>query len=395
MPITINSPILSTDIFIALFLFILLASLRRKKNQALFPPELTRELKGLAILAIVFSHIGYFLSTDHGFLFPLSIMAGVGVNLFLFLSGYGLTMSSLKEKLPPAKFYKKRLLRLFAPFWLVIISLFLLDFYLLGIAYGWPYVIRSLAGFFPRADLFLDINSPLWFFTPILFYYLIFPLIFSKKRPWLTAILIYTASYFALRLKLPITDDVLRLYQLHLLAFPLGAAFASLFFEPYCFSGLTPARIKSFLYNLESPAWLKMILDKLKTPNIFRRGLRLLNRTAYYFILIALLFLIGYTAYYSGVGDSPGKEQAISLLTMGAIILFFMMKKFEIKIFCLFGVYAYEIYLIHWPLVSRYDLFFKLFPGWLALTLYLGLFLILAYFLRKFLDQAGRIKTPR
>ncbi|MFA6394219.1 MAG: acyltransferase [Patescibacteria group bacterium] len=366
MPISINDPILSTKIFIAIFALILLATLRRNKNPEFFPPALTRELKGLAILAIVFSHIGYFLSADHRFLFPLSIMAGIGVNLFLFLSGYGLAASALKRELPIAKFYKKRLLKLFAPFWIATIIFFLLDFFSSRASYSWPYIIRSLLGFFPRADLSLDVNSPLWFFTPVLFYYFIFPLIFFKKRPWLTAILIYAISSFILRLNLPVSIDVLHLYQLHLLAFPLGIAFASLFTGPSRLSRFAPVKIKSFLHNL--------------------------NRPVRYIILTALLILIGFTAYNSGVGENPDREQIISLMTMGAIIIFFILKKFEIKLFYLFGFCAYEIYLIHWPLLSRYDIFFKLFPGWLAMILFLGLFLIIALALKSFLKKLAGLK---
>jgi peptidoglycan/LPS O-acetylase OafA/YrhL len=392
MPITINDPLLSTDIFIAIFVFVLLVSLRRGKDQRLFPPALTSELKGLAILAVIFSHVGYFLSTDDRFLFPLSIMAGVGVNLFLFLSGYGLTMSALKTEMTVIGFYKKRLLKLFTPFWLVILGFFLLDFFLLHKSYDWPYIIRSMLGLFPRADLFLDVDSPLWFFTPILFYYLIFPLVFFKKRPWLTAIIIYTVSYLILLSEPPVSIDVLHLYQLHLLAFPLGIAFASLFFQPFFFSRILPARAGSFLYDLRRPDWIRKMLDKFKMPNVFARGLKILKRPAYHLISIVLLILTGFMAYYSGVGGSPDKEQTISLVTMSAIIFFFMMKKFEIRALYIVGLSAYEIYLIHWPLMSRYDLFFKYFPGWLAMILYLGLFLILAFLLKKLINQIYRFK---
>jgi peptidoglycan/LPS O-acetylase OafA/YrhL len=369
MPISINNPLLSTSIFIAIFVFTLFLSIKRKEDQELFSRALTNELKGLAILSVIFAHIGYFLSTDHGFLFPLSIISGVGVNLFLFLSGFGLTVSELKEKLPLGEFYKKRLLKLFIPFWIVIIAFFLLDFFLLHISYGSLYIAQSLVGFFPRADLFIDINSPLWFFTPILFYYLVFPFFFYKKSPLLTAVLIYLSSYFIIQLKLPVTEDVLHLYQLHLLAFPLGVALASLFFKPNYF-------------------------NTIKISNIFPQSLNVIKSIAYYLILIALLILIGYTAYYSGVGENPWKEQLISLVTMSAIILFFIMKKFEIKAFHLFGIYAYEIYLIHWPLVSRYDLFFKLFPAWLAMVLNLILLLTLAWALVKIPNKIRQIKMP-
>lgn len=378
MPIYINNPILSTSIFVVIFVFVLLISIRRKEDNGLFSLGLTRELKGLAILAIIFSHVGYFLSDNHNFLFPLSIMAGVGVNLFLFLSGYGLTISSLKENLRIGEFYKKRLLRLFVPFWITLIIFFLLDFFLLHTSYSSTYILKTLFGFFPSADLFADIDSPLWFFTPILFYYLVFPLLFLKKHSWFTAILVYISSYFVLQLNLPVTESVFHLYQLHLLAFPLGIAAASLFSE--------------------SPVWLATIFNTVKTSNIFRRNLGIMKHIMYYGVLATLLILIGYTAYYSGVGEGLWKEQLISLVTMSAIIFLFILKKFEVKTFSIFGLYAYEVYLLHWPLVSRYDFFFKLFPSWLAMVLHLVLVLILAWLLvktQKYLHQIKILKLER
>ncbi|KKR08041.1 MAG: hypothetical protein UT32_C0004G0015 [Parcubacteria group bacterium GW2011_GWC2_39_14] len=366
MPISIINVVLSTQIFIAIFVIALLVSIRRKEKAETFPLTVTQELKGIAIFAVIFSHVGYFLSTDHGFLFPLSILAGVGVNLFFFLSGYGLTQRALKAKLSIAKFYQKRLLKLFTPFWIVIVILFLLDFFLLHITYSWPYNIRSVFGLFPSADLFHDINSPFWFITPILFYYIIFPFVFSKKRPWLTAIVVFLVSYIVLQFKLPVTSGVSHLYQLHSWAFPLGIAFASLI------HWFASSAAQSLWRNLEQVAWMKKGANKYKV----------LKRVGYYTILLVLLGVIAFTAYHSGVGASVNKEQIISLLTMFALILFFIMKRFEIKFFYLFGFYSFEIYLIHWPLMSRYDIFFKWLPGWLAVILYLGIFLFFAWVLK-------------
>ena len=86
------------------------------------------------------------------------------------------------------------------------------------------------------------------------------------------------------------------------------------------------------------------------------------------------------------------KEQKISLITMSAIILFFILKKFDIRLFHFFGLYAYEIYLIHWPLMSRYDISFQWLQGWIAVILYLGLFLIIALIINKILNLIYRAK---
>ena len=120
MRISIIDPIFQTYLFGIIFLACLLISIKNPKSDRLFSLSKTEELKGFAILAIIFAHIGYFLSSDNNFLFPLSILAGVGVNLFLFLSGFGLTASALKSPLSIINFYKKRLQKLFLPMWLII-----------------------------------------------------------------------------------------------------------------------------------------------------------------------------------------------------------------------------------------------------------------------------------
>lgn len=153
MTISINNVVDSTNIFIAIFLVAFLALIRKQKNKEFFSVAVSQELKGFAILAIVFSHIGYFLSTDTRFLFPLSILAGVGVNLFLFLSGYGLTISSFGKNLSIGQFYERRLLKLFIPLWLVLAALFLLDYFALGKFYSWSYTINAMFGLFLHADL--------------------------------------------------------------------------------------------------------------------------------------------------------------------------------------------------------------------------------------------------
>src|SRR3989344_1437294 len=54
--------------FIALAVCVFL--FRGKNKEGTLGRESTLALKGFAILAIIFSHIGYFLVADHSFLFP-------------------------------------------------------------------------------------------------------------------------------------------------------------------------------------------------------------------------------------------------------------------------------------------------------------------------------------
>ena len=103
----------------------------------------TTAIKGFSILTVVWAHSGARLSIG-----GIQFIAGVGVALFLVCSGYGLEISYEKSGLQG--FWKKRLLGVCLPFWLIeltgllIIGAFsfktyALDFFFLkpATAYGW------------------------------------------------------------------------------------------------------------------------------------------------------------------------------------------------------------------------------------------------------------------
>jgi len=359
MLIQVNNALQETWIFSIIFFVLLLIFIKPRKIAEWFPGSLTTELKGLAIIMIVLSHIGYFLVSDTRFLWPLTIMAGVGVNLFLFLSGFGLTASQLQKDLTVWQFYKKRLLKLFLPFWLSLLVFFSLDILVLKLSYSWTYIAKAFVGIFTHADLYQDINSPLWYFTFILGYYLLFPLLFSKKRPWLSALGLYLAGYLIVRLEPTVLDYVMHLYKIHIIAFPLGVLAAW---------GVT---------KLKSP----VILEKLA------QGWRAIG---YYLVMAALLVLFIYANYNSGIGGTPNKEQWMSVLAVIAISLVFVLKKIEFKIFYWVGVYSYEIYLWHWPIMYRYDIFYRFMPAWLATLLYLAFFVGLGWGVSKLTDYLAK-----
>ncbi len=349
MLINVSDPTFQTILVSLILTGLLFISVKRTQNAGFFSKEVTNQLKGLAILAVVFGHIGYFLSSDNRFLFPLSVASGVGVNIFLFLSGFGLTLSQLKSPLSSLSFYKKRLSKLFIPLWAVITLVLLLDFFLLHRVYPIAEIVHSLLGFYPKANLWQSLDSPLWYFSPILFYYLVFPLLFFKKIPLLSPLLILLLSWLLLNLPLPVKSDVLKLYKLHSLAFPLGMLFA-------------------------------LVIPYLKFK---------LNRIVKILIIGAATLVFLYTAYYSGVGQDPKIEQGISLITTFSAIVIFALSKLEFGLFSIFGIYSYEIYLLHWPIVSRFNPFLGL-PPFLDVTLNLGLFILLGYVLQKGIEKIAK-----
>ncbi len=362
MTISIDISGYATTIFTALLVALVVFSMRRVRAKDFFSVATTQELKGFAVLGVIFSHIGYFLVSDHSFLFPLTIMAGVCVNIFLFLSGYGLTISSSKKDETVGQFYKNRLLKLMIPFWLVLGIFLVADFFVLGISYSWSMVVPALFGIFTSADIYHDLNSPLWYFTLILFYYVLFPFFFSKKRPWVTAVLLFVASSAVLLAQPAWLGNVIDLYAVHCVAFPLGIVVAWL---------RTDVRVAG-------SSWVRRWDTILHgTQSTFK------DRVQYYGIIAFLVWCIAYTAIHSGIGSGVIIEQAVSLFTMSALLLLFAFKKVESRLLYLFGLYSYELYLLHWPIMYRYDFLYTRAPGWLATLLYLMLFVAIGWVVRQ------------
>lgn len=367
MLITVANTVQSTWIVIVALIATILLAFRKTTHNELFPVPVTQELKGLGILAIVFAHISYMLVTDNTFLYPLSIAAGVGVDLFLFMSGFGLTVGMLKKPMPTLEFYRRRLIKIFIPFWIVLVILFICDYFFLNIHYSLVYILQSVLGWFPRASAFEDVNSPFWYISWMLMFYALFPLLFMRERPWLTAVLLALIANIV-ALTDPLQLQVNWLHRLHTNAFSLGILLAW---------------------------WLHANPSKVKTLEWFRNQSSGFGR---YAVVAAALIFAGYMAYHNTAGNWPqfanlleatGFDpgffigQATSLICMAALIVVFSLKKIDNKFLYVYGIYSYETYLLHWPLMSRYDIFFQFLPAWAATILWVIAFIGIGWLLQK------------
>ncbi len=354
-------------LFLAVAAIAIAATVRRKTEPDKFSVAVTTELKGVAILLVVLSHIGYFLVTDHTFLAPLSNYAGVGVDLFLILSGYGIMTSALRHPLTIQEFYKKRLGKIWLPVAVTVLLFVATEYLFLNRIYPLLLTVKNLLGFFPSADLYNDLNSPLWFITPLLVQYILFPVLYWRRVPWLAPIVLAAGSFIVMNQDLTalvgITPGVYHLYKLHFLGFSAGLLLA-------CIAHYA-APFLSYLRSLGS-----------NHPRIIRLCLLLLIGLPLFFLLTS-----------GAVGREPLVEQAVSLVTALLIILLFVIKKTEAKVLTLFGQYSFEIYLLHWPLLYRYQSLYEFLPAAAATLLYLSIFITLGWLYQKALTVSRSRKV--
>ncbi|WP_152018524.1 acyltransferase family protein [Aliarcobacter butzleri] len=379
-PITLtDDTILSTNIVIAVVLLVLFLTFKKSQHTDVFPISVTNELKGLGILTVVFAHFAYMKVTNADFLFPLSIIAGVGVDLFLFMSGYGLSVGMLKRPMKTLDFYKKRVIKIFIPFWVALIIIFAADAIFLKEYYMATsltttgeggsialYIFRSMLGFFPTALGFGDVNSPFWYITWMIMFYLLFPIVFFKDKPWLTALILAVIATIIGTINPGDLGDNW-LHRLHTLAFPMGII----------------------------AAWLLQVKEGEENKFVtFIKEFRLKKVGLVRYLIIALMFVVVYYVSQNTTANSWPTlttifvkgfyvEQLMSLVIMMAFIVIFVLKKVDNKFLAIYGVYSYEVYLIHWPLIGRYDFFFDYLPSWAAVICWLVAFILVSMLLNK------------
>lgn len=371
-PITLTNDVasfttlqLSTFVVIAFAILVLFTTLKQSTHSDVFPVSVTNELKGLGILTVVFAHFAYMKVTNADFLFPLSIIAGVGVDLFLFMSGFGLTVGMLKRPMKAVDFYKKRVIKIFIPFWIALIIMFIADALFMDKTYSIGYIIKSMLGFFPTADGFGDVNSPFWYITWMIMFYLLYPLVFFKDKPWLSAIIlaviatiIGTFNIFDLGSNW--------LHRLHTVAFSMGIILA----------------------------WLLQVKEGEKNRFIeYIKDFRDNSKDMKYIVIAIMFVIVFYVSQRTGAGSWPALtailgqgffvEQLMSIVIMLAFTVIFILKKVDSKFLTMYGVYSYEVYLIHWPLMAKYDIFFVYLPAWAAVIAWLVVFILVSMLLQR------------
>lgn len=170
-----------------IFGFYLLGFVNRPAKFQWMDRNYTTAIKGFAILTVVWAHSGAMLSVE-----GIQFIAGIGVALFFICSGYGLEISYEKNGLNG--FWKKRLLGVCLPFWviefigLLVTGRFTIEKYLMDFAfikpatsYGWFmgyivvcylifYMAKRISSDEKRCVLFLFGIFTVWFLMESVFF---------------------------------------------------------------------------------------------------------------------------------------------------------------------------------------------------------------------------------
>ena len=331
-----NRSILTT--FAILCILILISFRKTAKEQPLSISQ-TNQMKGLAILIIIIHHVSLALG-NKGYLSIFHHLGFPSVSVFLVLSGYGVFLSTEKKGLN--NFFSKRVIRVYIPFLLAMISKILIfDYFILNKKGG---VGISLINIF-LAPSTLDMN--MWFIVYILFWYCITYLVFSLNKLNKSRI-----SYLFLTGILVGISQAPDTWVDNSLSFPFGcwiAANSKIIIEKleYLVEGRKPSLSSIFIYMK------KQLNHYIETFTLYLSfgivGLHL---------WVWMKYPTPSTKLYSYIGNVFAHYVIGIFFTIFIIGLIILLGKFRIRsIFLNFlGENSFELYLVHGTLLSLFSL---------------------------------------
>ena len=290
--------------------------------------NLIQVLRGVASLLVVFLHATVNLNDvfHKPFLYNFFNFGGAGVDIFFVLSGFIITHTSFnglahKEKLFP--FIRRRFVRIFPTYWIIISGFLLLQF-LLPAFYKTPFdcnVLNILSTYFllPGHNM---VNGVSWTLSYELFFYILFSLAFiipSKKITW-----VVFALYTLAIILIPITGHNIENGNqwLKLLAYPMNVEF---------FMGVFAALI------------IPKLSKKLSVPFI---------------IIGAVLFLFCGVLSNNGYGIVSNSFNRVVLFGIPSFFIIVGLVRFELgktmdihSILLSLGEASYSLYLLHLPII--------------------------------------------
>lgn len=331
----------------------------------------TEQLRGIAILLIMIGHLNSNVLVTNPYI-PLWVN-NCGVYLFLFLSGYGLMRSQQSKSQSLSLFIKRRMNRVFIPYWITTLLFLLLDYALRAETYPLQLIALTALGINFHLKLQL-LDYARWFITLILFLYFLFYLATRFKR-------------LAVRL-------------LVLIVIPVAVCYLNYFFAiitPYDprigFTHIPPTRggwnpwhlfILPFPAGFLAGAYIERLQRIFPPAQTFQwQGLCLA------IAFFSVFFFTANTTVDHSVYGIFRSSLIINIsrlcLALFAICLFAFLSSFNIRyrLLSFLGSVSYELYLLHNAFMVKYDFILFRMPVRYSFLIFLAAICLAAYGLRR------------
>jgi probable poly-beta-1,6-N-acetyl-D-glucosamine export protein len=306
---------ISNLIILLLLLLLSLISLRKEATCTLDRTQ-TDQLKGLAILLVIVSHLWVHISDN-----SVPVFGDYGVSIFLFFSGFGLATSLGKGEFEWRRFAWRRIRRVMIPYWVMTAIWLTADCFLLDKVYSVKDIASTLAGI--NFSLHLrQIDYARWYITLLLVWYSAFAIsrtFMSQSRTiWALfgiACILVVMRYLSLW---PFGTP------LQMLAFPLGVLLTS---HRERVSNLLSVRQMFLIILFSSIAvilagssclWL---LKQTAPPELIRYALSDFVGVGFCVLCILFIAAIGTRNYVSTFLRSWGKISYEAFLIQGALLV--------------------------------------------------------------------------
>lgn len=338
--IQLANPTLEYGIIATVLAALVLLSARRIESRSYLDLETSQSLKGLAALSLIFGHLSNKCLEEKTF-FDLGGYWAVVV--FLFLSGYGLAKTYGLQRVDRS-YWPRRIVKVFPALWLTIVLFTLMDHFLLGLEHSWLELLGNVAGV-GFNGIYVRVNSPTWFITYILVNYVIFYCISFLKLSIRVKIGIFFLMTFLVSslVRIPALKENFRLWIPYTMVFPLGIC-AHVFND----------NIEQMLRWLDGRKWL--------------------------FLTLIVICLVICSNAFEVIKTNFNKLIAAPFFGFLIVCFAHLARNFKWKSGFLdfLGKYSYEIYLLHMPLMVKYDFFLFRKPFYVFFFVYLAYIVVLS-----------------
>lgn len=315
------------NLIIVLFLVSVSISFKKRNPESfdLLCRIQTDQLKGIAILMVLIGHLWVHVSVNKVSL----IFSGDAVALFLFLSGYGLTISDINRNHRKNQYFSKRIKRVMIPYWGTTILILFFDYFILSRKYSLGNIVMTFLGVNINTTT-QHIDYVRWYVSFILLWYILYYC--SRFIHSLSFRLIFLFSCAGASFLL--SYYILSFGWYHFFSFPLGCTVA-----------------------LKYESFKKMFLEK-SNRFVFWATIAIIF-TLFYKVVLFNPQIFSYLDkhVYSIFLSLANELQSILLIAGLVTINAFFDYKYKYSAFLVFcGGISYELFLLHGAFLIKYSL---------------------------------------